>query len=213
MKKDIYILGSGGFAKEVAFLIETINDVSDEWNLIGYVDKAELVGSSNGKYKVVATDEDIMNIKKEINIAIGIGNPSIIRKVAEDLMKYDFIFFPNIIHPNVIADWKRIRLGRGNIITAGNIFTTDIEIGSFNILNLNCTIGHDTEIGNFNVFNPAVNISGGVKVSDSNLVGTGAQILQYLEVKNNIIIGAGSVVTKNLIEEGVYVGIPARKLK
>ncbi len=35
--KDIVILGSGGFAKEVAFLIEEINRSSITWNILGFI--------------------------------------------------------------------------------------------------------------------------------------------------------------------------------
>ncbi len=83
-------------------------------------------------------------------------------KVINQFSKNKNLIFPNLIHPNVIGDWDRINLGIGNIICSGNIFTTDIGIGSYNIFNLACTIGHDVKIGNNNIFNPSVNISGGV---------------------------------------------------
>ena len=65
----------------------------------------------------------------------------------------------------MVGDWEQIKIGEGNIICAGNIFTTDIEIGSFNVFNLDCTVGHDTVIGSYNIINPSVNISGGVKIT------------------------------------------------
>lgn len=36
--KDIVILGAGGFAKEVAWLIEEINTDKITWNLLGFID-------------------------------------------------------------------------------------------------------------------------------------------------------------------------------
>ena len=45
------------------------------------------------------------------------------------------------------------------------------------------------------------------------LVGTGAQILQGLTICDDTIIGAGAVVTKDILEPGTYVGIPAKKIK
>lgn len=210
MIKDIYILGSGGFAKEVAFLLESQNKYKRIWNIVGYVDKPDLLGTNNGKYYVTTTENELIELKREINIAIGIGKPTIVKRIIEMLKQNNFIKFPNIIHSSVIADWNAIKIGEGNIITANNVFTTDISIGSFNIFNLSCTLGHDSTIGNFNVFNPTVNLSGGLKIGDANLIGTGAQVLQYLEIGNNITLGAGSVATKSLIEEGIYVGIPAK---
>jgi sugar O-acyltransferase (sialic acid O-acetyltransferase NeuD family) len=209
--KNIVIIGSGGFAKEVAFLIEDINHKGNEWNLLGFID--EKVGEFNGKYKVYQNDDWLFSIKEEIFVVFGIGDPALVNKLVSKFKKNDNIKFPTIIHPNVVGDWEQIIIGEGNIICAGNIFTTDIQIGSFNIFNLDSTIGHDTVIGNYNVINPSVNISGGVVLEDKILVGTGVQILQYKKIISNTIIGAGALVTKDIIESGVYVGSPIKKIK
>lgn len=209
--KNIVIVGSGGFAKEVAFLIEDINRDSSEWNLLGFID--DNVGEFNGKYKVLNNDEWLLSTKEEIFIVFGIGKPSLVKNLVLKFSTNSNIKFPNLIHPTVAGDWERISIGRGNIICAGNIFTTDIILGSFNIFNLDCTVGHDVLIGSFNVLNPSVNVSGGVEIENEVLVGTGSQILQYKRITSNTIIGAGSLITKDIEISGVYVGIPAKKIK
>ena len=209
--KNIAIVGSGGFAKEVAFLIEDINKKNEEWNILGFID--EKVGEFNGKYKVYQNDEWVTKTNDDIHIVFGLGNPSVVSKLVKLYSINPNIKYPTLIHPNVIGDWDRITIGEGNIICAGNIFTTDIHIGAFNVFNLDCTIGHDTVIGNYNVINPSVNISGGVQLNNEILFGTGCQILQYLKVIDKTIIGAGAVVTKNIEKSGVYVGSPAKRIK
>lgn len=213
MLKDIYIIGSGGFAKEVAFLLESINKLNPTWNIAGYIDRKEKIGERNGKYSVVACDEDLLNWVTPLSIAVGIGNPEVIKKIIENLKSNVNLSFPNLIHPNFVGDLEGIRMGEGNIITSSNVFTTDIRIGSFNIFNLCCTLGHDAVIGDYNIFNPTVNLSGGINIGECNLIGTGAQVLQYLEIRNKITVGAGSVVTKSLVESGTYIGIPAKPLR
>lgn len=214
MKKEIFIIGSGGFAKEVGFLLEQINRSNNNaWKICGYVDTKEKRGLGNGKYSVVLNDYELSQIDRPVDVVVGIGNGRLTKKIIDSIRANNNISFPNIIHPNFEGDNKNIKIGMGNVITSNNIFTTDIEIGSFNIFNLSCTLGHDTIIGNYNVFNPTVNISGGINIGDQNLVGTGSQLLQYLNIKNEITIGAGAVVSKSLEEPGIYVGIPARKMK
>ena len=44
-------------------------------------------------------------------------------------------------------------------------------------------------------------------------IGTGAIILSGVTIGNNVIIGAGSVVTKNIEENSIVVGNPAKVLK
>ena len=43
-------------------------------------------------------------------------------------------------------------------------------------------------------------------------IGTNATILP-VKIVDNVVIGAGSVVTKDILEPGIYTGNPARKLK
>jgi acetyltransferase-like isoleucine patch superfamily enzyme len=43
-------------------------------------------------------------------------------------------------------------------------------------------------------------------------IGTNATILP-VKIVDNVVIGAGSVVTKDILEPGIYAGNPARKLK
>jgi acetyltransferase-like isoleucine patch superfamily enzyme len=43
-------------------------------------------------------------------------------------------------------------------------------------------------------------------------IGSNATILPVV-ICDNVVIGAGSVVTKNILEPGVYIGNPARRLK
>jgi len=212
--ENIVILGSGGFAKEVAFLIEEINIINKKWNVLGFVGGSEKEVNKS-KYRVIGNDDWLKNINVKTSVAIGIGEPSLLKKIIQNLnsAKNSHLIFPNLIHPSVIYDSPRVSLGQGNIICAGTIMTTDISIGNFNIFNLSCTLGHDAKIGNYNVLNPTVNISGGVNIQDGCLIGTGAQVLQYKRLVNNVIVGAGAVVTKDLSEPGVYVGTPAIKMK
>ena len=39
MLKDIVIVGAGGHAKEIGFLIDEINASKAIWNLLGYIEK------------------------------------------------------------------------------------------------------------------------------------------------------------------------------
>jgi len=209
--ENIVIVGSGGFAKEVAFLIKEINQQTPKWNLLGYIDRE--IGKKVQNLKVIENDEWLQNCPDKINAVVGIGNPSIIEEIATNLNQNKNISFPNLIHPNNIGDWDNINLGHGNIISSGCNLTTDITIKNFNIINLDSTIGHDAIIESYNVFNPSCNISGGVNIKNACLIGTGASILENISISSKVIIGAGGIVTKNITEKGVYVGVPAKKIK
>jgi len=207
--KDIVVIGAGGLAREVAFVIEEMNQQQAQWNILGFVEQdAERVGQPVGKYTICCTENDLAD--REVAVVIGIGNPAIIASVSRRLTAMPNLCFPNLIHPNVIGDRQRLTMGRGNIICAGNVLTTDITLGSFNLLNISCTVGHDTDIGDNCVVNPGVNVSGGVTMDNGVLIGTGATILQYKHIGENAVVGAGAMVAKD-VEPGITVmGVPAR---
>lgn len=209
--KDIVIIGSGGFAREVTFLIEQINQSNYRWNILGYIDNQ--AKKSQGKYGIIADDEWLLNSPKEIYVAIGIGNPQTIKYLSEFFLQNKNIKFPNLIHPNTIYEKDSLILGNGNIICANNIFTVDVKIGSFNIFNLSCTVGHDTIVGSNNVFNPNTNISGNVHIGNNCLFGTSSTVLQNTTINNNVTIGAAALINKDIKESGTYVGIPAKRIK
>src|SRR5262245_34450653 len=108
--QDIVIFGSGGLAREVAFLIDQINVASPQWNILGYVETdRERVGQQVGKYRVYCTEEELLD--KKLAAAIGIGTPAIINKIAARFADHSNIEFPNLIHPSVIRDVPRVALG------------------------------------------------------------------------------------------------------
>jgi len=73
-------------------------------------------------------------------------------------------------------------------------------------------VGHDVVIGDFCVINPVATISGGVTVEDDVLIGTGTNILQNITIKARSTAGAGSLVAKDIPEDTVVVGIPAKPM-
>ncbi len=213
--KNIYIFGSGGFAKEVAFLIDSINKDRLQYNLVGFIDVHPKINS----IKIGSKNINVLDESKFFNTgqlpdacySIGIGNPDVINKIQSRLGAK--VEFPNLIHPKFEAFIEQIDMGIGNIITAGCVFTIDIKIGSFNIFNLNTTVGHDAIIGDGNVFNPGTQISGGVKIGNYNLIGTNSAILQSVIIDNYNTIGAGAMVNKDLGSSKVAVGVPAKVIK
>ena len=213
MDKNYYIIGSGGFAKEVYTL--TLQTLTNSNYFKGFIDldplkESILIGDKNLPIFDQGEFLDTISPTEEIELYIGIGNPIVIDEISKIFTDYNF---PNLIHPNVIYDLNSINFGRGNILTAGCILTVDILVGSFNIFNLSTTVGHEVSIGNNNIFNPGVNISGSVKIGSSNLFGTSATILQALKIESNNVIGASSLLTKSIKSDNVMIGVPAKNIK
>jgi sugar O-acyltransferase (sialic acid O-acetyltransferase NeuD family) len=212
--KDIVIYGASGFAKEVAYLIEQINQYDKTWNILGFIDDdLNNKGKLLNDYPVLGDSEWLKNNEKNIFVALGIGSPRIKKAIVKKLEKLNLeISYPNLIHPNVSLSKFNV-IGKGNIICEGTILTCNIVLGDFVTLNLNCTVGHDTTIEKYCTILPNVSISGNVYLSEGVDFGTNATIIQGIKVGKNTIIGAGATVVKDLPANCTAVGMPAKPIK
>lgn len=207
---DIVIIGAGGFGREVAWLIEEINENKPEWNIKGFVDEdIKLKGKVINGYKVIGNLEWLK--EQDIYAICAIGDPNIKRAIIKTLDESS-VKYPVLIHPSVIKS-NSIEIQEGSIICAGNILTVNIDIGKHVIINLDCTVGHDAEIEDYCTVLPSVNISGFVRLQKCVTVGTGSAIIQGIKIEENTIVGAGSIVVKSLPANCTAIGSPARPIK
>ena len=100
----IFIIGCGGFAKEVLFLLEEVKgSLKDFKGFIDYKPKKNRISCRGSEFSVIDEADFLSgNYKKnEIELYIGIGDPKIIKTISEKFNDYKF---PNLIHRNVIKD-------------------------------------------------------------------------------------------------------------
>lgn len=188
MKGCISLIGKGGFAREIFYHLKqtncyNVNIVNDmEHNLLHIKNNLFLICVGD-----VNKREQIYNQYKGLKYFTYINNKK------------------NILDNNNI-------IGEGSIICKGTILTTNIILGHHCHINLNSTIGHDVKIGNFVTCSPGVNISGNCNIGNNVLIGTNSAIRENIQICDNVIIGMGSVITKNITEPGIYIGVPAKKI-
>ncbi len=214
-RQRIVVIGAGGFAREVKWLIEEIGRASPGPEFAGYVvSDLSRLGEHDSRGEVLGDYGWLRaNAGAFDALAIGIGTPAARLKVSRELLpEFPAARWPALIHPTVRLDRASAEIGPGVLLCAGVIGTVNVRLRAFSLVNLSCTIGHEADVGEGCVLNPTVNISGGVVLEEGVLVGTGAQVLQYLRVGKGATVGAGSVVTKP-VEPGVtVVGMPAKPL-
>ena len=213
--KKIVVIGASGFAREVKFLIEEINQNRKVYKFLGYlVSDLNQISANDSSDEVLGDFSWFDKYNEVINVAIGIGNPKNRIKIGDALSnKYSNIIFPSLVHPNVIYDQNSCTIDRGVIICSSTVLTVHVLVKEFSLLNLCCTVGHEAVIGKGSVLNPTVNISGGASIGEGVLIGTGAQILQYISIGDNSIIGAGACLTKSIPSNVIAVGVPAKVIK
>lgn len=211
--RDLYIIGAGGFGREVAWLAERINAVEPTWNIKGFVDDSEAIqGTKQGNYSVVGTCQMLREIGTEVWTVCAIGSAQVRKKVIKKISQYENVKFATLIDPSVLMS-SSVKIGEGSIVCAGNILTVDVSVGKHVIINLDCTIGHDAILEDYVTLYPSVNVSGCSHLKSGVEMGTGAQIIQGKTILEDSIIGAGAVVVRDLPENCTAVGAPAKPFK
>lgn len=211
--KKIAIYGAGGFGREVACLINKINEKSPEWDIIGFFDDGIEKGTRNEYGEILGGINEVNNYPEKLAVVLAIASPKIIEKIIGNITSSK-IYFPNIISPDVIfLDRNNVRIGKGNIICSSCLLSCNVDLGDFNILNGFIPIGHDTKIGNFNSIMPSVKISGEVTIGNRNFFGVNSVVLQQTKIGNDTVIGANSLILRKTKDGMTYVGSPASIIK
>lgn len=208
--KDIVIIGSGGFGREVAWLLEENNKIKQEWNILGYVSNDN--NNEYLKYPILGTEDWLLKYEGFIHAACCVGNAELRHTIVNRYNDKHNIEFPPIISKDAIVAESAV-IGKGAIICAGTIITVNVKVGDFSIINLDCTIGHEAELEPFVTMYPNVNVSGNVHIGRETEIGTGSVIIQGIHIGQHAIIGANASVVRNVPEWTTSVGVPAKVIK
>jgi len=205
--KKIIIVGGGGFAKEVIWLAEECG-----YQVIGILDDNEdMHGKKVLDIPVLGSVEQCHKYN-QYQFILAIGSPRTRLAVYKKMQQDGQVNFATLIHPDVKKS-KHVSFGEGSIVCSGCILTVDISIGRHCIININSTVGHESHLGNFVTIAPIVAISGNVTLADYSEIGTSAAIRQGVTIGKGAMLGMGGILTKNIPENGIFVGNPAKLLK
>ena len=80
------------------------------------------------------------------------------------------------------------------------------------LLNLGATISHNCVVGDSSFVGVRTAVSGFAKIGSCCFIGTNSTISDNISICDNAIIGASAVVIHDVVEEGVYIGVPAKKM-
>lgn len=132
----------------------------------------------------------------------------------------DLLNYVNVnarIEPGAIIR-EKVKIKEGAIILMGAIINIGAEIGKKTMIDMNAVIGSNAIIKD-NVHIGAGAVIAGVLeppskdptiIEDNTFIGANAVILEGVKVGKNSIVGAGAIVTKDVEDNTIVVGVPAR---
>jgi sugar O-acyltransferase (sialic acid O-acetyltransferase NeuD family) len=200
MRKVILV---GGFHETVE-LCELANV-----EIVGIIDTIES-GMFMG-YNVLGSDGDAASLVKayrQYPLLITPDKPALRRKLAQFYTSLGFEFF-SLISPHAIVS-RSAKIGTGVIIQSGVNISASVTLADFVKVNSCANIMHDCTVGGYSTIAPNAVLLGRVEVGEESYIGSNSTVLPNRSVGNSVMIGAGAVVTKNIDDNAVAIGNPAR---
>lgn len=208
---SVAIIGAGALGQHIAHYLNQ----SPDYNIAGFYDDYQLKNQLVNDIPVLGPLSQIEQDFKESvfdSLLIGIGyNHMEFRQ--QLLTKFlPAIPFATYIHPTCFVD-PSVEIGAGVIALPGCIFDKKVKIGNNIFFNIGCMLAHDTQVNDNCFFGPGVKVAGFVTIERNCFLGINATIINNISLEGNIRLGGGTVVTSNLVQEGLYVGAPAKRIK
>ena len=102
MVERLLIVGTGGYAKEVAHIARRIDPRSEVWKSISYVAASPAeVGQQRPYGRIDYSDSDVFSGAVTADVVIGIGESATRWRVASRYTELPTFSFPNLIDPSV----------------------------------------------------------------------------------------------------------------
>ena len=205
----IAIIGSGDMGQQIAHM-----GLANGYSIVGYFDDYHSIGNIISGLPILGSIEDILTKKDKFDcIVIGIGYKHFnVRKQLYEWLVTENIHMQTIIDKRAIVDGTA-EVGDGSIVMSNVILDKGVRIGANVFVNIGSVVAHDSFIGNHSFVAPRAAIAGFKRIGECNFLGINSTVIDNITTTDNVFIGGGGVVTKSLEEEGLYVGVPVRRIR
>lgn len=208
---NLGIYCAGGLGRELLVLATHINSVKKIWDQIVFIDDAPGLSCIKG-VKVYTFSDFLKDFGfDDTEVCIGNGEPSIRKILAEKIINAGY-GLATLIHPSVYIP-ECTEIGIGAIICVGSFISCDVEIGRNVLIQPHVNLGHDCRIGDNAVLSGFANVAGTCVIGPSVYIGMSVCIKENARVDEMTIIGMGSVVIRDIPENVIAMGNPARPMK
>jgi sugar O-acyltransferase (sialic acid O-acetyltransferase NeuD family) len=208
---DVVIFGAGSFASVVWYLLSH----DSPHRVVGFTADREHCRQSH-LHDLPVLPFDALEAgfpPGQVGLLFGIGAHGVNRLRAQRFIeaKARGYRFPNYVSSRACV-WPDLRIGEGTLIFDG------AKVNPFAVIGSNCLVGsgthvsHHTHVGDHGYLAPHAALAGGSRIGERCFLGIGCSVRDGIRIAPRCLIGAGAVVTADTEENGVYMGVPARRL-
>lgn len=208
--KNLWIVGAGGFGREVFSMTQSARGAGVEWRVVGFLnDIPDALDGFEG-FPPIAGGTDYQPAPDDVFIC-AIGDVKGRRVVCEKLRGRGAEFI-NLMSEGALVSGAA-QLGKGLIVEAFTGIAANAQVGDFTTILGHTTIGHDVKIGQCVQISPYCDIHGWAEIGDGCLIGSHAVILSKIKIGEGATIGAGSVVISDVPAGATVFGVPAKRIQ
>ena len=201
--KDIIIIGAGDLGKDVAWLIERINEDKPQWNLLGFTEKSEMKEFQG--YPILG-DDNVLSQYEDVYVVCALANTELREKIIDSLPANAHV--ATLIDPRAIIH-RSAQIGEGSMVFANALVGIGARLGKQCIVLYNASVNHDVEVGDYTTIYPNATVSGRCVIGKYCEIGTGASLIQHITICDKARIGVGAAVFTKIKYPGTTVGNPA----
>jgi sugar O-acyltransferase (sialic acid O-acetyltransferase NeuD family) len=200
----LFILGAGGHGRVLAEAARALNICP-----AGFLDDAPgRTGDDVNGVKIVGPFSSLVTLPSNAVFALGVGDNRNRMHWAHELARLGRRAL-TLIHPAAIIA-SHTTIGEGAYVGPLAVVHVNASIGRHSIVNTATVVDHQCHLGDFAHASANVIMGGASRAGDGSLLGVGSSLLPEVIVGAWTQVGAGSVVTRDLPDNVVAYGVPAR---
>lgn len=203
--EKLILIGAGGYAKSVLDSVDYYN-----YKVQGFIDEFSEDEQHLG-YPILAKSLDEIENKESYVYFITIGNNTHRERWYKVLVEKKLRYI-NIVDKSAIIS-SNATIGNGCFIGKMAIVNSRAVIGDNCIVNTKALVEHGCTVGKHVNLSTNSVINGDVVVGDGTFIGSGSVTIGQLKIGSNVTVGAGAVITKDVRDDVVVAGVPAREME
>ena len=203
----LYILGAGGHGQVVAEIATSVPYFSN----IHFLDDVYPSSTERQGHLIVGSLSDWPQfVGRDSYFVVALGDNAMRRVLYDGLASAGGNLATLISSKAMVSQSCFVDVGA--VVMHGAVVNTGARIGPNAIVNSGAIVEHHSVVGAHAHLAPGSTVTGGSRIGLMTTIGAGAVVCPGVKVGDDILVGAGAVVTHDLVIQGRYFGVPARRV-